>query len=99
MDKRTFERALWQTVKAYWGTGDPNDKRGSDYQWLCDDLTVACSDEQWQIVEDTFEMLRDPDYMDKLIAQSKEELAAPVATYFTDEERDPFSLVYKRGIA
>ena len=63
MSKRDFERELFLAIEGFFGTRDWKDKRGRSYEWVMDDLAMLCSDEQWLIVDETLNMVRDPDYI------------------------------------
>lgn len=56
MSRREFDRALFRVIKAYTSDDD-------NYQWKMDDLSVACSDEQWEHVVNTLDMVHDPDFI------------------------------------
>lgn len=63
MNDEIFERQLFAACDGFWGKDDWTDKRGRNYEWVMDELALYCTDEQWQIVEDTINSLRDPDYI------------------------------------
>lgn len=55
MNKTKFEDLLGKAVQAFW-IG-----KLSDCDRLLDQLALDCNDEQWQIVDDTFGLIEDPD--------------------------------------
>lgn len=55
MKKRDFEAMLWQLVQAFWA----NDSLS--YERYLDHLALECTDDQWQVVDDTCGLLEDPD--------------------------------------
>lgn len=55
MKKRDFEALLWQLIQAYWHDN------GLTYERCLDRLALECTDDQWQIVDDTCGLLEDPD--------------------------------------
>lgn len=57
MRKAEFERLLWTAIKAFWC----GDACGRDYERALDYLALDCTDEQWQIVDDTLGLCEDPD--------------------------------------
>lgn len=59
MNKRQFERQLFKAIKAF----EKSNTDGSGYQHFMDDLSIGCTDEQWQIVNDTLEMVGNPDFI------------------------------------
>lgn len=56
MDRRTFDRQLFGVLKAFVSNA-------ADYEHQMDDLTMDCTDEQWQHVCDTLDMVRDADFI------------------------------------
>ncbi len=52
-----FEQLLWETVQCYW----KGDVCGDRYGHLLDHLALHCTDEQWQILDDTLGLMEDPD--------------------------------------
>lgn len=56
MDANEFDAKLFKVVEAFVG-------ETPSYESLMDDLTMDCTDEQWQHVVDTLDMVRDPDFI------------------------------------
>lgn len=63
MNKQQFERKLFSVMDGYFGGDQWKDKNGHSFDWAMDELALECSDEQWQIVDDTMALLHDPDYI------------------------------------
>jgi hypothetical protein len=54
VNKKDFNAFLWRAVQAFW-LGDL-----AHLERLLDHLALECTDDQWQIVDDTFGLLEDP---------------------------------------
>ncbi len=57
MSKIEFERLLETAIFAYWC----GDDCGREYERALDWLALHCTDEQWQIVDDTLSLCENPD--------------------------------------
>jgi hypothetical protein len=63
MNKREFERELFTAIEGYFGGDGWKDKRGRNFNWVMDGLAIDTDPEQWLVVDLTFDLLRDPDFI------------------------------------
>lgn len=63
MNSREFERELFLLIEGFFGNDRWTDQRGRNFDWVMDELALLTTNEQWQIVEDTLSLLRDPDFI------------------------------------
>lgn len=83
MNERQFEKWLFCMCDGFFGDSTWRDpKLGMSYDEIVDSMAMNCSDEQWMIVEETMQLLADPDHI-----IGEVELDTPVSSNNLEEWR------------